>query len=140
MNDTTLTLDQILSIGGLGSGPYGGGDVIRWSPDGAELLVPIQYGGDLGLWLIPRVGGFPRRVTTAPIALPFLASPMQSFSPDGRWAAYLGEHGGATELWLWERATGRQHPLTALGNQISGYSWARDGQSLLVASNAQGCP
>ena len=29
MNDTHMTLDQILTIGGLGSGPYGGGDVVR---------------------------------------------------------------------------------------------------------------
>ena len=78
------------------------------------------------------------RVTTAPIALPFLASPMQSWSPDGRLVAYLAEHAGATELWLWERATGRQRPLTRLGNHISSYSWAPDGASLLVASNQLG--
>jgi len=138
MNDTDMTLDQILTIGGLGSGPYGGGDVVRWSPDGQELLVAAAIGGELGLWLIPRAGGFPRRVTTAPIALPFLASPMQSWSPDGRLVAYLAEHAGATELWLWERATGRQRPLTRLGNHISSYSWAPDGASLLVASNQLG--
>jgi len=138
MNDTDMTLDQILTIGGLGSGPYGGGDVVRWSPDGLELLVAAAIGGELGLWLIPRAGGFPRRVTTAPIALPFLASPMQSWSPNGRLVAYLAEHAGATELWLWERATGRQRPLTRLGNHISSYSWAPDGASLLVASNQLG--
>ncbi len=138
MDIQDLTLDQILAIGGLGSGPYGGGDVVRWSPDGRELLVAAALGGELGLWLIPRAGGFPRRITTAPIALPFLASPMQSFSPDGRWIAYLSEHASATELWLWDRETGRQRPLTRLGNHISSYSWAPDGASLLVASNRLG--
>jgi dipeptidyl aminopeptidase/acylaminoacyl peptidase len=63
---------------------------------------------------------------------------MQSWSPDGRLVAYLAEHAGATELWLWERATGRQRPLTRLGNHISSYSWAPDGASLLVASNQLG--
>ena len=80
MADPSLTLDQLLSIEGLGGGPYGGGDVVRWSPDGAQLLFAARLGGELALWLMPRAGGFPRRVTTAPIALPFLASPMQSFS------------------------------------------------------------
>src|SRR5690349_12754011 len=131
MNGIDITIDQILTIGGLGSGPYGGGDVVRWSPNGMELLVAAAIGGELGLWLIPRAGGFPRRVTTAPIALPFLASPMQSWSPDGRLVAYLAEHAGATELWLWDRATGRQRPLTRLGNHLSGYSWAPDGARVL---------
>jgi dipeptidyl aminopeptidase/acylaminoacyl peptidase len=138
MHDTDLTLDQILAIGGLGSGPYGGGDLVRWSPDGQELLVAASLGGELALWLIPRAGGFPRRVTTAPIRLPFLASPVQSFSPDGRWVAYLSEHNGATELWLCDRENGHQGPLTRLGNHISSYSWVPDAKSLLVASNRLG--
>ena len=138
-SDTALTLDQLLAIDELGSGPYGGGDVARWSPDGRELLVAARLGGELGLWLVPAAGGFPRRVTTAPITLQFLASPLQSFSPDGRWVAFLSEINGATELWLWASESGRQYQLTHLGNHIAGYSWARDGQSLLVASNAQGC-
>src|SRR5215211_801252 len=138
MDDTDLTLDQILAIGGLGSGPYGGGDVVRWSPDGQELLVAASLGGELGLWLIARAFGFPRRVTTEPIRLPFLASPLQSFSPYGRWVAYLSEHNVATELWLWDRENGRQRPLTRLGNHISSYSWALGSQSLLVASNRLG--
>ena len=139
MNEQALTLDQLLAIEGLGTGPYGGGDVARWSPDGSELLVAARLGGELALWLLPAAGGFPRRVTTAPIALQFLASPMQSFSPDGRLIAFLSEAGGATELWLWEAESGRQRQLTRLGNHIAGYSWARDGQSLLIAANTRGC-
>jgi hypothetical protein len=49
---------------------------MRWSPDGQELLLAAAIAGELGLWLMVRAGGFPRRVTTAPIALPFLASPI----------------------------------------------------------------
>ncbi|KPV50252.1 hypothetical protein SE17_28050, partial [Kouleothrix aurantiaca] len=109
-----------------------------WSPDGRELLVAASLGGELALWLVPAAGGFPRRVTTMPIALQFLASPMQSFSPDGRLIAFLSEANGATELWLWEAETGHQRQLTRLGNHIAGYSWARDGQSLLVAANTRG--
>lgn len=138
MPDNSITLDQILVIGGLGGGAYSGGDVVRWSPDGQDLLVAAALGGEQGLWLIPRAGGFPRRATTAPIALPFLASPQQSFAPDGRTVAYLSEHGGATELWLWDRENGRQRPLTRLGNHIASYTWAPDAQSLLVASNRLG--
>lgn len=138
MTERTPTLDQLLAIEGLGAGPYGGGDVARWSPDGRELLVAARLGGELGLWLVPAAGGFPRRVTTVPITLQFLASPLQSFSPDGRWVAFLAEINGATELWLWAAESGRQAQLTHLGNHIAGYSWARDGQSLLVAANARG--
>ena len=57
IDNSELSLDQILAIGGLGSGPYGGGDVVRWSPDGLELLVAATIGGELGLWLMPRAGG-----------------------------------------------------------------------------------
>lgn len=77
--------------------------MVRWSPGGQELLIAAAIGGELGLWLILRAGGFPRRGGEAPLALPFLASPMQSWSPDGRLVAYLAEHAGPTELWLWER-------------------------------------
>ncbi|MCU0490190.1 MAG: S9 family peptidase [Chloroflexaceae bacterium] len=138
MPDATPTLDQMLAIGGLGTGPYGGGDVVRWSPDGTQLLVYAGLGGEGALWLVPRAGGFPRRVTVAPIGLPFLASPQQSWSPDGRCIAYLSEHQGATELWLWDAASGQQRPLTRLGNSIASYAWEPHGQSLLLASNQQG--
>jgi dipeptidyl aminopeptidase/acylaminoacyl peptidase len=84
------------------------------------------------------MGGFPRRVTNGMSPLPFLASPQQSYSPDGRYIAHLGEVGGATELWLHRRADGQQRPLTRLGNNISSYTWAPDGQSILAASNRRG--
>ncbi|HEX8683683.1 MAG TPA: prolyl oligopeptidase family serine peptidase [Ardenticatenaceae bacterium] len=138
MTDRALTLDQLLSISGIGAGAYGGGDVIRWSPDGGSLLVHASLGGGSELWQVARAGGFPRRVTNGMSALPFLASPQQSYSPGGRWIAYLGEVEGATEVWLWDREDGQQRPLTRLGNNISSYSWAPDGQSLAVASNRRG--
>lgn len=133
-----ISIDQLLSLGGIGTGPYGGGDTVRWSPDGHDLLFYASLGGEAALWLLSREGGFPRRVTTAPIALPFLASPQQSFAPGGEAIAFLAQHRGATELWLWEAETSRARLLTKLGNTISSYSWAPDGKSLLVASNRRG--
>lgn len=138
MEHTDLTLDQLLSIGGLGTGPYGGGDAVRWSPDGATLLFYASLGGEAALWLLPRAGGFPRCVTTTPITLPFLASPQQTWSPAGQQIAYLSEYRGATELWLWDAASGQQRPLTSLGNTIASYAWSPDGSNLLATSNRLG--
>lgn len=138
MDTTHVTIDQLLAVGGIGTGAYGGGDVVCWSPDGSDLLVYAGLGGAPALWLVAREGGFPRRVTTGPVELPFLASPQQRFSPDGSLVSYLSEHNGATELWLWDATTGQQRTLTGLGNNISSYSWAADGRSLVVASNRRG--
>lgn len=133
-----LSIDHFLALGGVGTGAYGGGDVVRWSPDGESLLIYASLGGDAALWLVPAAGGWPRRVTIAPIRLPFLASPAQSFSPDGSLVAYLSEHDGATEVWLWDAQTGTSHPLTSLGNHVATYAWENDGQHLLLASNRRG--
>ncbi len=133
-----LTLDQLLTLGGVGAGAYGGGDVVRWSPDGSQILFHASLSGESALWLVPAAGGYSRRVTTEPLRLPFLASPMQSFAPNGSRIAFLALQGEATELWLWEAHTASSRPLTAFGNQISSYAWAPDGGSLLVASNRRG--
>ena len=74
MNDTDMTLDQILTIGGLGSGPYGGGDVVRWSPDGQELLVAAAIGA-----VVTRRGKPPARgMSHRPSSPPSAAAPSSS--------------------------------------------------------------
>src|SRR5207253_7097813 len=56
-----------------------------------------------------------------------------SWSPDGRWLAFLSsredEH---TQLWLLDRAGGEGRKLTSFGGDVEDYVWAPDGKRLAV--------
>jgi Tol biopolymer transport system component len=62
-----------------------------------------------------------------------------AFSPDGRSIAFTGQVGDIQELYVVGYPNGTPRQLTRLGaKRTVGASWAPDGDSILVASNADG--
>jgi Tol biopolymer transport system component/DNA-binding winged helix-turn-helix (wHTH) protein len=75
------------------------GDVygLAWVDQGRALaLTAVTPEGRCGLWVVPAVGGVPRRIADcAPLVTPTLAA-----SPDGRQLVFSGERDGAGGLFL----------------------------------------
>jgi len=79
----------------------------RWSPDGKEIVFCSNRSDDpdldpdaIDLFVIPAGGGDPRKIET-----PVGPKEKPTFSPDGKWLAYLGQEGRGqwwknTGLWI----------------------------------------
>ncbi len=126
-----LAVDQLLSISSVV-----GGETPQWSPDGSRILFASGLGG---LMTLPAEGGFPTRI---PVELGgaghFLASQMPTFSPDGKWIAYVSDKSGKPELWLWSTKNGREVQLTDLGSRINAYTWSPDSKKIAFSGDRYG--
>ena len=100
-----------------------------WSPDGETLafyeLTPEKPGSFRDIWMMPMTGtGEPR---------PFLATPFNerspTFSPDGRWMAYLSNKNGPTDVYVtpYPEAEREVAISTQGGTEVV---WSRDGREL----------
>jgi dipeptidyl aminopeptidase/acylaminoacyl peptidase len=124
----------------------------RWSPDGEEILFCSNRAEDpdfdpdaIDLYLIPAGGGEMRKVET-----PYGEKGLPSFSPDGRWIAYVGREGQG-DWWkndsLWVVPADGQGPARNLTAQYDLHvssstindmgapamvppTWSKDGQTI----------
>ena len=105
-----------------------------WSPDGRTILYTVAYTADRGpkrkllstdLWLVSHGD---RRS-----AHPWFESPFRetagTFSPDGRWIAYVSDESGVREIYV------RPYPGPGAAVKVSnGFAieplWSRDGREL----------
>jgi len=105
-----------------------------WSPDGKTILYTVAYTADRGpkrkilstdLWLVSHGD---RRS-----ARPWFESPFRetagTFSPDGRWIAYVSDESGVKEIYI------RPYPGPGAAVKVSnGFAieplWSRDGKEL----------
>ncbi|NNF13492.1 MAG: hypothetical protein HKN72_09720, partial [Gemmatimonadetes bacterium] len=115
-----------LGSGGIWTVPLGGGEATlvhyeetsyrpapAWTPDGSTLVFASDAAGSYDLAAVPSGGGNRVRLTTEP-----LDEFGPAVSPDGQHVAFVGNHEGATALWVtslygggnraWRRITSQQ--------------------------------
>ncbi|HSI16136.1 MAG TPA: LpqB family beta-propeller domain-containing protein, partial [Sphingomonas sp.] len=96
------------------------------SPDGKAIVFDML--GDL--YSLPVVGG---RATQITRGLGFDTQP--TFSPDGRWIAFVSDRSGAENLWI-ARPDGTQARQVTFGDDdtvLTSPAWSADGQALFVS-------
>jgi dipeptidyl-peptidase-4 len=83
----------------------------QWDSQGRSVLVPLD--GDL--WLAPRDGSAPRRLTRTPAD-----EIAAKVSPKGAWVSFVRDQ----DLWLLDPATGAERALTTDGEGLITYATA----------------
>ncbi|MFM1873449.1 MAG: Prolyl tripeptidyl peptidase precursor, partial [Planctomycetota bacterium] len=126
--------------------PFGGGEQIAWSPDGAELCytarrVPDpEASTDSSLWVVPASGGEHKNLT--PGMPGYDQDPV--YSPDGRWIAFgsmerPGFEADRMRLFLHERATGETgEVLLDFDASVHGVVWSADSAKLYFTVETEG--
>jgi Tol biopolymer transport system component/DNA-binding winged helix-turn-helix (wHTH) protein len=103
--------------------PFQSAQIADIAPDRSEFLVvqttPSSSSSDGELWLLPSVGGSPRRLSN-------LSGRDPTFSPDGRDIAYCKEDG----IYVCERNGSNAHKLVSLPSNSWGLAWSPDGKVL----------
>jgi dipeptidyl aminopeptidase/acylaminoacyl peptidase len=100
-------------------GPFGGSNDYAFSPDGAELaftsepLKDFAWSTNTDIWTIPATGGESKNITADNLG----ADGQPSYSPDGKYLAYVRQVTPQYEADLWvltllERSTGKVQELT----------------------------
>ncbi len=99
------------------------------SPDGKTVLFELV--GDL--YTVPIEGGRAQRITEG---MAFDAQP--SYSPDGKWIAFISDRDGAENLWI-AKADGTDPRQLSKGprNDLLSPSWTADSEYVLVSKSAQ---
>src|SRR5579883_988184 len=123
----------------------------RISPDGQRVAYVVtevdgrKHAYRSAIWVTPATGGEARRLTAAPAN-----ATDPSWSPDGRWLAFLsdreGEAGlaasaeqkrlgkGKPQIWLLPTDGGEAHQVTFLPHGASSPVWSPDGQWLAFSA------
>ncbi|HTD61616.1 MAG TPA: S9 family peptidase [Gemmatimonadaceae bacterium] len=109
----------------------------QWSPDGARIMFASPLGGS-DLWTVPSTGGFPVPLNVDMGEIAFLQGHQPTFSPDGKWIAYISNKTGAAEMFVTSLDDGRTVQVTHLGARINSYSWSPDSRSIAVADDRSG--
>ncbi|MFH1314050.1 MAG: winged helix-turn-helix domain-containing protein [Candidatus Eisenbacteria bacterium] len=81
-----------------------------WSPDGAELAYAYQGGDGITIYIIPAIGGSPRKVVDPPHGIAAM-----DWSPDGRSLAYSSRKAmyEPHRIFLFSFETGQNRELTS---------------------------
>jgi dipeptidyl aminopeptidase/acylaminoacyl peptidase len=120
------TLDDLLDLESL-SDPSA-------SPDGTRVAVvvtrrdPDEDRDRSTIEVVDLTGGERRELTQG------FADRSPSFSPDGRWVAFLRGADGPAQVWLLPTAGGEPHQLTDLPLGVSALLWSPDGERLAVTA------
>ena len=131
-------------VGDSPSKPFGGGEELTFSPDGATLYFALREAGrneatstNLDIFAVPSDGSAPPvNLTDANDG----TDNLPAVSPDGRTLAYVamarpGYESDRQIVHLREIATGRVRALTqGWDRSVSELAWAPDGKSLFVAA------
>ena len=104
------------------------------SPNGQLLAITDQAQGDRSssIYLLPIVGGFPRKVPTAGQFY------WHGWSADGKTIAVTGERNGKMEVYTIRVAGGEQTQLTESADQNDGPEYSPDGKYIYFSSDRTG--
>ena len=97
-------------------------------PSVSDSQIAFAYAQNI--WVVPRVGGVARRVTSFPGQT---ANP--HFSPDGKWIAFSGEYAGNQDVYIVAADGGEPKRLTWHPSADLVQGWAPDGQRVMFASS-----
>src|SRR5919108_5410309 len=108
---------------------YGPADDPSWSPDGKRIAFTANVSGSLDVYVAPRRGGTPKRLTKgrANDALP-------TWSPDGRRIAFVSDRGGDVEIYVMNTDGSHQRRLTHSRGVDTSPAWSPDGTQLAFAT------
>lgn len=101
-----------------------------FSPSPTGDYVAVDYHGEI--FIVPAESGVGemKQITSAE-----WREQTQSYSPDGRYLAYLSDESGDDEIWLYELATGDTRKLTAQESKKSVELWSSDSKQILFSAN-----
>ncbi len=120
--------------------PFGSSADYAWSPDGRELAFTTKLGTDQAwatntdIYTVPADGGEPVNLTAGNAG----GDQTPSYSPDGRWLAYLSQARPAYESDRWrlmvrDRASGAVRELPkAFDRWVGEYAWEPSSGGLVV--------
>jgi len=131
-------LDALLDIASTVSG-----ETPQWARDGSGITFVSSRGGSRGLWQASVDGGEPAPlVEDIGTAGHFLASQYPTWSPDGRFVAYLKSppdlNDQSQEIWVWSPETREARALTRLEGRINSFRWSPDGERIAFAGDRFG--
>jgi dipeptidyl aminopeptidase/acylaminoacyl peptidase len=110
----------------------------RIAPDGHAVLYTVATTDwednrfDREIWLARR-GQEPFQLTRTDGG----DSSSPSWSPDGRWVAFLADRGDDNQIWLISPSGGEARSLTSVEDGVSGFEWSPDGSKMAVAITEQ---
>jgi eukaryotic-like serine/threonine-protein kinase len=103
-----------------------------WSPDGREIAIVRGTGGIAGeIWLLPAIGGEPRRAMADP---PEVFSDSPVYTADHLGLIHSSNRGGATNIWFHPRRGGAPVRLTAGSGPDTSPTVAIDGTIAYINS------
>lgn len=126
--DGLPSFEEVLSLDGVGG--------VAISPDGQTVAYTVRstvwddntY--DTEIWIAPADGA-PYRLTRTPDG----SSTSPSWSPDGRWLAFLAERGEdeASQVHVIDPRGGEAWPVTSVEEGVGGFAWSPAGDRLLLS-------
>ena len=122
-----LTLPACALAGTLAAAQVDPNGVMLRQPDVSRDEIVFLYDGDL--WVVPKVGGTARRVTSddGPESYP-------KFSPDGRTIAFMASYDGGSDLYRLDLTAGLPERITYHPGREMLSEWTPEGDGLLFYS------
>jgi tricorn protease len=103
-------------------------DGFAGSPDGKFVAVDVH--GEIFIVPVDPETGEKRQITASP-----WRDRYQSYSPDGKYLAYISDESGDEEIWLFELETGQRRRLTSHESVKRSYRWSPDSTSILFTAD-----
>lgn len=134
----SIDADALLSVPGVmgsfrASLDFSGIDI---SPDGTEVVFAWNVSGTVELYTVALAGGAPRQLTTTPANA---RSMRPRYSPSGSHVAFLRDVDGDEMFGIWvvDRATGEQRPVTTERANREAIEWSADGEHLVYRAHGR---